>query len=106
MPSTARRAGKGVGNDCRDEVGAARRGAKPVANVLVIDDSVHIRDLVRTILELAGHSVAVACNGLAGMAQFRSSPPELVITDIAMPEQEGFETVRQMRHADPAVKII
>jgi YesN/AraC family two-component response regulator len=45
-------------------------------------------------------------DGLRGMAMFRSEQPDLVITDIIMPEQEGIQTIAAMRKARPDAKII
>ena len=74
--------------------------------ILVIDDDLLIRCTLARILESCGHEVATAADGLRGMAAFRSAPPDLVITDILMPEQEGIETIRQMRRERPHTKIV
>ena len=74
--------------------------------VLVIDDEPAVRYAVTRVLESNGYEVTTAPDGLQGMAQFRSSHPDLVITDLIMPEQEGMQTIKQMRQADTAVKIL
>ena len=74
--------------------------------ILVIDDDFLIRCTLARILESSGHEVATAADGRRGMAAFRSALPDLVITDILMPEQEGIETIRQMRRERPQTKIV
>jgi len=77
-----------------------------VARILVIDDDALFVKLMCRSLELAGHSVDYALDGKAGWVAFCKSPPDAVVCDIVMPEQEGLETVRQMRLRDPNVSII
>jgi DNA-binding response OmpR family regulator len=77
-----------------------------MAHVLLIDDEVPLRSIIAATLKLAGHSVAEADNGREGIAQFRANRPDLVITDIVMPHKEGVETIMELRHDFPDVKII
>ena len=74
--------------------------------VLVIDDDPGIRDSLEALLEVHGFQVALARNGRQGLAAFRKIAPDLVLTDIMMPEQDGFETIMQMRMERPAAKIV
>jgi DNA-binding response OmpR family regulator len=74
--------------------------------ILVIDDDDLMRSLVRRILEKEGHSVASAADGDRGLATFRAVKPDLVITDIVMPEKEGIWTIRQIRQDDTAARIL
>lgn len=74
--------------------------------VLVIDDSASVRLTVRRMLEAEQFNVITAANGREGVELFRARQPELVITDIIMPEQEGIETILQMRREQPDAKII
>lgn len=77
-----------------------------MARILVIDDESGIRSYLRRVLEKAGHSVDEAPNGRAGMRAARSARPDLVITDLVMPEQEGIETIRELRRDWPSIKIL
>jgi len=54
----------------------------------------------------AGYQVALAENGLQGVAIFKSQAIDLVITDLLMPEQEGIETMLQIRGEHPSVPIL
>ena len=77
-----------------------------MARILVIDDDVLFVKLMCRSLELAGHSVDFALDGKAGWNKFCKSTPDAVICDIVMPEQEGLETIREMRFRDQNVAII
>jgi two-component system chemotaxis sensor kinase CheA len=69
--------------------------------LLVVDDQFTVRELQRSILETAGYSVETAPNGRDALERVGSEPSiDLVLTDIQMPEMDGFELVRALR-ADP-----
>jgi len=78
----------------------------PRHHILLIDDEAAILLSMQTLLEECGYAVTVARDGKEGIAAFRANPPDLVLTDIIMPEQEGIETIMQMRRTHPHVKII
>jgi CheY-like chemotaxis protein len=77
-----------------------------MTKILVIDDDVIVRKTIIRLLEDGGYKVLSAEDGLRGMAMFRSEQPDLVITDIIMPEQEGIQTIAEMRKVMPDAKII
>lgn len=77
-----------------------------MARVLIIDDEPHILLMVKKMLERAGYEVDLASNGSEGLRLFESISPDLVITDIIMPEKEGLETIREMRRINKDLKII
>jgi two-component system, chemotaxis family, chemotaxis protein CheY len=77
-----------------------------MAKILIIEDDAIVRLTIMKLLEEAGHLVLWAVNGLQGMAVFRGWQPDLVITDIIMPDQEGIQTITEMRAAKPDAKII
>ena len=77
-----------------------------MAHILVIDDEENVRLLVAAILEQQSHQVTQADNGKTGMAAFRRTPPDLVITDLVMPEQEGVETILELRREKPGLPVI
>jgi len=74
--------------------------------ILVIDDDSGMRYTLTRVLTSGGHEVVTAEDGDRGMDAVRRLAPELVITDIFMPEQEGIETIRQIRRERPATKIM
>lgn len=77
-----------------------------MARILVIEDEEPLRKVVRLILELAGHTVLEAPNGRQGMARWRDTLPELVLTDIFMPDKNGIEVLLEMKNATVQSKII
>jgi DNA-binding response OmpR family regulator len=74
--------------------------------ILVIDDDVHVRHTLSKILQHSGYDVVTASDGKRAMTLLRSEFPDVVITDIIMPEQEGIETIGMIRHEHPEMKII
>ena len=79
---------------------------QPMARILVIDDESDIRAMLEQALEAAGHEVVLAADGRQGVMQHRASPSDLVITDLYMPIQNGFETIRELRSHFPRLPII
>lgn len=77
-----------------------------MANILVIDDDDSIRFSLKMALEDANHQVDTSPDGEAGMALFAATAPDLVITDIFMPEKEGLETIDEIKRIRPETKII
>ena len=74
--------------------------------VLVIDDDAIVRHSLEVLLETYGFQVALARNGAQGLAAFRRIEPDLVLTDIVMPVQDGIETILTMRRERPDARII
>jgi CheY-like chemotaxis protein len=77
-----------------------------MAHILIVDDQKQIRSLLRTLLESIGHEVIEAGNGREGLCQYRTARPDLVITDMQMPDMNGAEMIEHLRHIVPNVKII
>lgn len=77
-----------------------------MAIILLIDDDDLLRGMLAKTLELEGHTVFQADNGQAGIDLFHSQRPDLVITDLVMPVQEGVETIMRLRQLSPRLPII
>jgi CheY-like chemotaxis protein len=77
-----------------------------MATILVIDDDPHIRALLRTALELAGHAVAEAGSGTEAIARIGAIRPDVVLCDIVMPGMDGIETIRALRSEMPGLRIV
>lgn len=69
-------------------------------SVLVIDDDVETREMLAVMLERAGYSVAIACDGLEALAVLHSVRPRVILLDIQMPVMNGAE-FRQAQRRDP-----
>jgi len=74
--------------------------------ILVIDDDHLVRYTISRILQRNGYDVVTASDGKRAMTVFRDERPDMVITDIIMPEQEGIQTILMIRAERPEVKII
>ena len=74
--------------------------------ILIIDDDLQIRTLLKKIFEKEGFQVIEAQDGNEGIRQFREKGADLVITDLVMPEKEGIETIIELKREFPDVKII
>ncbi len=74
--------------------------------ILVIDDDVQVRQMLKQTLEREGYEVVDAADGAKGIRLYRDEPTDLVITDIIMPEKEGIETIIELKRDFPDVKII
>jgi len=74
--------------------------------ILVIDDEQLLRSTVVTILTRAGFSVEDASDGEAGIAMFHKNPPDIVLTDIFMPNRDGIEIIKELKQSSPWTKII
>ena len=77
-----------------------------MALILLIDDDDSLRSMLRLTLTDSGHTVIEARNGREGLALFPHACADLVITDIVMPESEGFEVLMTLRDKQPPVRII
>lgn len=75
--------------------------------VLIVDDALFMRNLLRDIFEAAGWQVvAEAENGLQAVEQFKAHQPDLVTMDIVMPEMNGLEALHKIIETDPQATII
>ena len=75
--------------------------------ILVIEDDEDVLKFVCKILVTAGYDVVAASDGYKGLEQIKNNPDiGMVITDIVMPEKEGIETIIEIKHGWPQIKII
>jgi DNA-binding NtrC family response regulator len=77
-----------------------------MARILLIDDDDALRTVLRLTLTHLSHTVIEARNGKEGLDLFPQARADLVITDIVMPDVEGFAVLMALRKKDPPVKII
>jgi CheY-like chemotaxis protein len=77
-----------------------------MALILVIDDNELVRTVITSILVTAGHKVMEAPNGQTALLLFRENEPDLVLTDIFMPEKDGIETIREVKRWQPRLPTI
>ncbi len=67
------------------------------AKILLVDDEAQITRVLRTALSTQGYSLRIAANGVEGMQAVHEWKPDLVITDLSMPEMNGVELCREIR---------
>jgi DNA-binding response OmpR family regulator len=75
-------------------------------HVLVVDDDQQMRHYLRVLLEERGYQVAEAANGKEAMVYIREEMVNLVVSDVVMPDMDGFELIREVNKFQPAVKIM
>jgi PAS domain S-box-containing protein len=80
--------------------------ARKQRRILIADDEPAVRSLLQEVLTEAGYQVLPASNGREAMEIVRTAHPDLVITDLVMPNQEGVETIQMIRKEFPAIKIV
>ena len=66
-------------------------------HILIVDDDLHIREVIRVALKKAGMAVVEARDGKEALSRFASDRPDLIILDIGMPELDGLDVCREIR---------
>jgi two-component system, chemotaxis family, chemotaxis protein CheY len=77
-----------------------------VSRILVIDDDVLLRGVIRVALESAGYDVIEAGDGSAGLRLYREQGADLLLVDLFIPEPDGLEVIRAVRAESPDARII
>jgi CheY-like chemotaxis protein len=79
---------------------------EPNTTVLLVEDDETVRDAVSLMLERAGYTVTTAENGLIAAGLLEDWEPNLVITDIFMPDGDGIETLNLVKRRWPGTPVI
>jgi len=76
--------------------------------ILVVDDNDEFRNMICEILKGEGYEIDVAANGKDAIKLCCERPPDLVVTDLLMPDMDGVETIRELRNCNcnPKMEII
>lgn len=77
----------------------------PSATIVLIEDDEASQYFYGTLLRRHGYTVRSARFGKAGLRSVRDDPPDVVVLDLGLPELDGFEVLRQLKH-DPATRHI
>ena len=75
-------------------------------SILVIDDETGILDTLRILLKNEGFDVTTAQGGKAGLEQLKASAPDIVLTDVRMPQVTGIDVLQAVRDQDPETPVI
>ncbi|WP_437291668.1 ATP-binding protein [Sorangium sp. So ce406] len=84
--------------------GVVSRRTEPAPRLLVVEDNPDMRSYIEEIL-LAEYEVALATNGREALEAIRASRPDVIVSDVMMPEMDGFELVRQLKR-EPELRSI
>lgn len=74
--------------------------------ILLVDDDDLSRSTIHQMLERAGHQVTSTDRGSEALTLFAANPPDLVVTDLIMPDTDGLELIQALRKLAPQVKIL
>ncbi|MGA1796634.1 MAG: response regulator [bacterium] len=74
--------------------------------ILVIDDEHMVCETLQDILQEDGYVVRTALNALSGLAEIEKDPPDLVISDLKLPDISGLELLRRVKQDRPYLEII
>ncbi|MBN1475715.1 response regulator [Candidatus Sumerlaeota bacterium] len=77
-----------------------------MAHILIADDEREAREIIRKILERAGHGVTEASGGEEALRILRGGEVDLCILDILMPDKDGLEVIREVRKRMPDLRIL
>src|ERR1044072_3490229 len=77
-----------------------------MANLLIVDDELGMRQFLTHLLQREGHTVRVAENGQQALKLLREQAPDLIVSDIRMPDMNGVDLLRAARELLPAVEVI
>lgn len=80
--------------------------AKRNVRVLVIDDDAELGRTLQETLANAGYDAVVAADSFGAAAHYAENPPNVVITDLFMPDKDGLDVITDLRHCFPWVKVI
>ena len=82
------------------QVGITHGSGAPIPLVLVVDDNFDLRNYVSSILRSCGYQIQTACNGQEGLLVAQTHLPDLIVTDLMMPQLSGLEMIRAIRKED------
>jgi two-component system, chemotaxis family, chemotaxis protein CheY len=78
-----------------------------MARILIVDDAVFMRKMVKDALSAAGHEVVgEAVNGVEAVARFQELKPDVMTLDITMPEKDGLAALADIIGSDPSARVV
>lgn len=95
------------GDSPRDEiVSPSKEKYRTTRRVLVADDEAPVRELLKRIFAASEYEIESVPDGLAAVARLRTTPFDLVVTDLRMPGMGGIELAREAKRLWPAIKVV
>ena len=101
--ASERALGAGAADGAED---AAAASALAGCAVLVVDDEADIREMLRATLALGGARVTTAGSVDEGLARIRSDRPDVIVSDLAMPDRDGYELLRKLRAGGGVMPVV
>jgi DNA-binding NtrC family response regulator len=77
-----------------------------MTKILIVDDDGPVCNTVSALLEALGHEVRTATSGKVVLREIEAFEPEIVLLDLLMPEKDGIETLREVKHTRPDLPVI
>lgn len=74
--------------------------------ILVVEDEFGLQEIFKEIFVMEGYDVKVATDGMNGLEEFKKFNPDLIFTDVVMPNMSGLELVGKAREINPSVKVV
>jgi CheY-like chemotaxis protein len=79
-------------------------GIKP--QILIMDDEPSVRECLEMYLVSAGYDVALAENGASAVAQLNRAVPQVIVTDLNMPQMSGVQLISHVRSKYPSIPVV
>jgi two-component system response regulator PilR (NtrC family) len=77
-----------------------------MANLLIVDDELSMRQFLTHLFQRDGHAIRVAENGRQAMTLLRQQPADVIISDVKMPDMGGIELLRAARKLQPSIEVV
>lgn len=83
-----------------------RKNLKPVGKIVLVDSNLHTCETLRGLLVYEGHQVFIAVNGEEALAKVKDKKPNLVLSNIRLPDTDGIEILKKIREIDEETKVV
>lgn len=74
--------------------------------ILIVEDEFGLQDMLRSVLSMEGYDTRSAIDGVSGYELYRKFTPDLIVTDVIMPNMDGITLVKKIRKDNPRIKVI
>jgi CheY-like chemotaxis protein len=81
-------------------------GAERKVRILIVEDEFGLQEVYKDIFFMEGYDVRVAIDGVNGLEEFKNFQPDLVFTDVVMPNMSGLELISKIREINQSIKVI